>query len=192
MTKVFNSKPLEDRDRLALMVAENSQALEKGLRVVDPGKGRGKWGPMDLLGVDATGRPVIIDVAPQARDDLLVEGLSHLRWFHQYRHQMLPLLGERARDLFVHPRLILVAPDFSACFQDAVAALENLPVDLFRLRLLQSDNENGLLIEYANSSTHKESSGEQLEQDISLPSTMIPLGEEEIASFMKMESSFDL
>jgi len=192
VTKVFNSKPLEDRDRLALMVAENSQALEKGLRVVDPGKGRGKWGPMDLLGVDATGRPVIIDVAPQARDDLLVEGLSHLRWFHQYRHQMLPLLGERARDLFVHPRLILVAPDFSACFQDAVAALENLPVDLFRLRLLQSDNENGLLIEYANSSTHKESSGEQLEQDISLPSTMIPLGEEEIASFMKMESSFDL
>ena len=192
MTKVFNSKPLEDRDRLALMVAENSQALEKGLRVVDPGKGRGKWGPMDLLGVDATGRPVIIDVAPQARDDLLVEGLSHLQWFHQYRHQMLPLLGDRARDLFVHPRLILVAPDFSARCQDAVTTLENLPVDLFRLRLLQSENENGLLIEYAYSSMHKESSGEQPEQDISLPSTMISLGEEEIASFMKMESSFDL
>jgi hypothetical protein len=192
VTKVFNSQPLEDRDRLARMVAENSQALEKGLRVVDPGKGRGKWGPMDLLAVDKTGRPVIIDVAPQARDDLLVEGLSHLRWFHQYRHQMLPLLGDRAKDLFVHPRLVLVAPDFSTSCQNAVAALKSLPVDLFRLRLLQSENEDGLLIELAYSSMQREPPGEYPAQKISLPSTMIPLGEEEIASFMKTKSSFDL
>ena len=192
MTKVFNSQPLEDRDRLASMVAENSQSLEKGLRVIDPGKGRGKWGPMDLLAVDLSGRPVIIDVAPRARDDLLIEGLSHLSWFHRYRHQMLPLLGEKARDLFVQPRLILVAPDFSACCQDAVAALDGLPVALYRLRLLHSDNEDGLLIELVHSSTPDEPDGESPAGDVSLPSTMIPLGEEEIASFMKMKSSFDL
>ena len=192
MTRVFNSQPLEDRDRLARMVAENSQSLEKGLRVVDPGKGRGQWGPMDLLAVDITGRPVIIDVTPEARDDLLVEGLSHLHWFQRYRHQMQPLLGDKAKDLFVHPRLILVAPDFSICCQHAVAALDSLPVDLYRLRLLHSENEDGLLIELAYSSTQVESSGERQAWGVSLLSTMIPLGEEEIASFMKMKSSFDL
>ena len=192
MTKVFNSKPLENRDRLAQMVAENSQSLEKGLRVIDPGKGRGQWGPMDLLAVDAAGGPVIIDVRPESGDDLLVEGLSHLGWFKQYRHQMLPLLGDKAKDLFVQPRLILVAPDFSSCCQDAVAALENLTVDLYRLRLLHSDDENGLLIELVRSSVRTESAEEGSGREISLPSTMIPLGEEEIASFMKMKPSFDL
>jgi hypothetical protein len=192
VTKVFNSQPLEDRDRLARMVAENSQSLEKGLRVIDPGKGRGQWGPMDLLAVDVSGGPVIIDVAAQARDDLLVEGLSHLSWFGRYRHRMLPLLGDKARDLFVEPRLILVAPDFSACCQDAVAALDGLPVALYRLRLLHSDNEDGLLIELVHSSMPDETEVQSPSGDISLPSNMIPLGEEEIASFMKMASSFDL
>jgi len=192
MTKVFNSQPLEDRDRLARMVAENSSSIEKGLRVVDPGKGRGQWGPMDLLAVDSTGRPVIIDVTPEVRDDLLVEGLSHLHWFQRYRHRMQPLLEEKTRDLFVHPRLILVAPDFSGCCQQAVAALEHPPVDLYRLRLLHSENEDGLLIELAYSSAQRESTGERQTPDVSLPSTVIPLGEEEIASFMKMKSSFDL
>jgi RecB family endonuclease NucS len=192
VTKVFNSQPLEDRDGLARMVAENAQSLEKGLRVVDPGKGRGQWGPMDLLAVDHTGRPAIIDVAPQARDDLLVEGLSHLYWFQRYRHQVLPLLGEKTQDLIVHPRLILVAPDFSTGCQNAVAALENLSVDLFRLRLLHSDNEDGLLIELAYSTTRTEPAGKHPAQDISVPAAMIPLGEEEIASFMKMKFSLDL
>jgi len=192
VTKVFNSRPMEDRDRLARMVAENSQSLEKGLRVVDPGKGRGTWGPMDLLAVDGDGRPVIIDVIPEIRDDLLVEGLSHVHWFQRYRHQMLPLLGEKARDLIVQPRLILVAPDFSAPFQNAVAALECLPVDLYRLRLLHSEQEDGLLIELVCSSIRTESAEEQPSGDLSLPSIMIPLGEEEIASFLKMRSTFDL
>ena len=192
MTKVFNSQPLEDRDRLARMVAENSQSLEKDLRVVDPGKGRGKWGPMDLLAVDHHGQPVIIDVSPQVRDDLLVEGLSHLQWFQRYRHQMIPLLGEKAKDLFVPPRLILVAPDFSSCCQDAAAALDGLPVDLFRIRLLHSDNEDGLLIELVYSSTRTEPAEEHSAGDVSLPSIMIPLGEEEIASFMKSRPRFDL
>jgi hypothetical protein len=173
-------------------VAENSQALEEGLRVVDPGKGRGQWGPMDLLAVDATGRPVIIDVTPQARDDLLVESLAHLRWFHHYRHQMVPLLSDRIKDLMVKPRLVLVAPDFSTDCQEAVATLENIPVDLFRLRLLQSENEEGLLIEPVLSSTQKEPSEERPAEKISLPSLMIPLDEEEIAVFMKMKSSSGL
>jgi hypothetical protein len=147
---------------------------------------------MDLLAVDITGRPVLIDVAPEARDDLLVEGLSHLQWFQRYRHQMQPLLGEKSRDLFGHPRLILVAPDFSSRCQQAVAALESQPVDLYRLRLLHSENEDGLLIELAYSSSQTESSGERQIRDVSLPSTMIPLGEEEITSFMKMKSTFDL
>jgi hypothetical protein len=192
MTKVFNSQPLEDRDRLARMVAENSQSLEKGLRVVDPGKGRGTWGPMDLLAVDASGRPVIIDVTPRARDDLLVEGLSHLQWFGRYGHEMLPLPGDKAKDLFTQPRLILVAPDFSTCCRNAVTALHSLPVDLYRLRLLHSENEDGLLIEPVCSSRQAESSAETPAKDVSLPSIMVPLGEEEIASFMETKSSFDL
>jgi hypothetical protein len=192
VTKIFNSQPVQDRDRLARLVAENAQALEKNLRVVDPGKGRGKWGPMDLLAVDAKGQPVIIDVSPITRDDLLVEGLSHLKWFHQYRHQIAALLKDRTEELFVSPRLILVAPDFSDCCQNAVAALEQVPVDLFRLRWLQSEDEEGLLIEFIVSSVQKEQTPGDTGLTGSLCPVTIPLAEEEIASFIKANPQHDL
>jgi RecB family endonuclease NucS len=192
LTKIFNSLPLENKDKLAQLVAQHAQSLEEGLRVVDPGKGRGKWGPMDLLAVDGKGRPVIIDVAPQARDDLLVEGLSHLTWFNQYRHQMTALLKEKAQELFVHPRLILVAPDFSELCQKAITALEHVAVDLFRLRWLQSEGEEGLLIEPVFSSAAKEKIAAEPAVTLSnLPGT-IQLAEEEIVSFLRMKPQFDL
>jgi RecB family endonuclease NucS len=192
VTKIFNSQPLEDRDKLAQLVADHATSLEKNLRVVDPGKGRGKWGPMDLLAVDGKGYTVIIDVSPRTRDDLLVEGLSHLSWFDQYRHQVAPPREEQAEELFVPPRLILVAPDFSDRCQKAVAALENVRIDLYRLRWLQSDDEEGLLIEPVYSSAGKEKTAGELTTHLAAVPGMVQLGEEEIASFMKTDLHYDL
>jgi len=192
MTKVFSSLPLEDRDRIARLVAENAPALEKELRVVDPGKGRGKWGPMDLLAVDGRGRPVIIDVCPRADDELLVEGLAHLGWFGQYRHQISALLSEKSGELLLHPRLILVAPDFSTRCQQAAAALEGVAVDLIRLRPLEADGEEGLLVESIFSTQPKEPQTIASGLAESLPARSVPLNEEEILSFLKMRPGSDL
>lgn len=193
MTMVFNRLPIEDREELAKLVAEHCQVLEENLRVTDQPGGGGKWGPMDLLAVDANGRLVVIDVATQQGDQLLVEGLAHIGWLSRNQHQLADLATEREIDLTVYPRLILVAPDFSAALQEAVDGLRTISVDLFRFRWLEAEGEKGLLLELAFTSSAKEETKIGPEGPFPfLAEGVVPLTEEEIAAFMKMDLRFTI
>jgi RecB family endonuclease NucS len=192
MTKVFSYLPVEDRDKLAQLVAEHAQALEKGLRVLKHRVKGGEWGPMDLLALDAKGRPVIIDVAPLPGDQLLVEGLAHVAWLRQNQAQVATLLENHEGNTSFQHRLILVAPDFSDTLQKAAGGLEALVVDLYRFRLLEADDEKALLVESVFSSAATEKISVESEESISLSEGIIPLAEEEIATFMNMDPRFTL
>jgi len=193
MTAIFTRLPLEDREELAKLVAEHCQALEEDLKIVGQREGGGKWGPMDLLAVDTHGRLVVIDVALQQGDQLLVEGLAHVGWLCRNRHQMAGLVTEQEADLSLSPRLILVAPDFSAALQEAIGGLGTVAIDLFRFRWLEAGGQKGLLLEPTFISSAKEEM--KMGPEGSFPSLVegfVPLAEEEIATFMKMDPRFTL
>lgn len=191
MTLVFTHLPLKDREELAKLVAEHCVALEEGLKIVDQQEGGGKCGPMDLLGVDAQCRLVVIDVSPQGGDQLLVEGLAHVSWLWRNRHQIADVVAEREANLALYPRLILVAPNFSPSLQEAIRGLRFMAIDSYSFRWLEAGGEKGLLLELAFSSWAKEQEKARLESPFPvLAEGFVPLTEEEIADFMKMDSRF--
>jgi RecB family endonuclease NucS len=193
MTKVFNSLPLEDGEKLIQLVAEHCRALDENLQIVGQEQIGRKWGPMDLLALDAKGRPVIIDVAPQTGEQLLVRGLADVSWLYKNRHQLADLLAERQANPDLYPRLILVAPDFSAQLQEAIEGLCAMAIDLFRFRWLESGEEKGLLLESAFTSRMEEKEADAPQNSfLPLPQGLVPLAEEEIAAFLKMERPFTL
>ena len=193
MTKVFASLPLKDRKQLAQLVAEHCQALDESLKVVERSGEEEIWGSMDLLAIDGGSRPVIIDVALQDGDELLVEGLAHLGWMAQNRKLLAALMAEEEVNMDLSPKLILVAPDFSSTLQKAATGLTNLAIDLFRFRWLESGEEKGLFLESAFSSASRETpAGEALGSSGTLSKSIVPLEEEEIATFMNMNPRFTL
>jgi RecB family endonuclease NucS len=193
MTMVFTPMPLENREDLARLVAEHCEILEEGLKIVERGEGGTNWGPMDLLAMDARGRLAVIEVAPRQGDQLLVEGLAHMGWFHRNRQRIAGPLTEQGVDLALYPRLILVAEDFSTIFREAMEGLRNMAVDLLRYRWLEASGQKGFLLESVFSS----SSGEEMKtvsQALisSLTEGIVPLAEEEIATFIEMDPRFTL
>jgi len=191
VTLVFTHLPLKNREELAKLVAEHCAALEQGLKILDQHDGGGKFGPMDLLGVDVQRRLVVIDVSPRQADQLLVEGLAHVSWLWRNRHQIADVVADRQANLVLYPRLILVAPNFSPSFQEAIQGLRFMAIDSFSFRWLEAGGEKGLLLELAFSSWAKEQEKAGLEGPFPfLAEGFVPLNEEEIAAFMKMDSRF--
>ncbi len=193
MTVIFNHLPVENSEKLVKLVAEHCAVLEEGLKVVDQGGKDGKRGPMNLLAVDTRGRLVVIDVATQPEDQLLVEGLAHVAWLCRNCSQRTDFVTELDADLTLYPKLILVAPDFSTTLQEAVQGSPGMSIDLFRFRLLEVKEEKGLLLESALTSSAKE--GIETGPDNLLPppgEDIVPLAEEEIATFMSMDHRFSL
>ena len=193
MAKVFSSLPLEDRRQLAQLVADHCQALDENLKVVGRSGQEELWGPMDLLAIDEGRRLVIIDVALQAGDDLLVQGLAHLSWISQNQQLLTALLAEEQVNIDMSPRLILVAPDFSSVIQKAADGLTSVAIDLFRFRWLESGEEKGILLESVFSTTSRQKSASEAQRSsASLSKSIVPLEEEEIAIFMNMDPRFTL
>jgi hypothetical protein len=193
MTMALTNLPLEDREALAQLVAEHCRALEEGLIVLDRRVGSAKIGPIDLLAADAHGRLVVIDVTPQGGDQLLLEGLIHVGWLRRNHRQMADLMPEQKVDPALFPRLILVARDFSTPFREAIEGMGTPAIDLFRFRWLRAGSEEGLLLELVSTSWAKEAS--KLKTEVSLPALgegIVPLAEEEIATFMEMNSRFTI
>lgn len=193
MTTVFTPMPLEDKEDLAKLVVEHSEILEEGLKIVERGEGGANWGPLDLLAVDAGGRLALIEVAPRQGDHLLVEGLAHMAWFHRNRLGIADQLTEQGADLALYPRLILVAEDFSTMLRDAIEGLRNTAVDLLRYRWLEAGGQKGFLLESIFSS----STGEEIKTASQAPISslnegIVPLAEEEIATFIGMDPRFTL
>jgi len=193
MTIAFTHLPVEDRETLAELVAEHCQALEEGLQVVGRRMGSAKTGPIDLLAVDARGRLVVIDVTPQGGDHLLLEGLAHVRWLRRTHQQMANLASEQKADLTLFPRLILVAREFSAALREAIGGLGAPATDLFRFRWLEAGGQKGLLLELVSTSWALDA--KKPKPEVPLPTLVegiVALAEEEIATFMEMNSRFTL
>jgi hypothetical protein len=193
MTMAFTNLPLEDRGALAQLVSERCQDLEEGLVVLGQGVGSAKIGPIDILATDAHGRLVAIDVTPSGGDQLLLEGLAHVRWLRQNHRQVAHLVPEQKVDLTLFPRLILVAQDFSTALREAIEGLGTPATDLFRFRWLKAGDRKGLLLELVSTSGAKETGN--LKGEVPLPTLgegIVSLDEEEIAAFMEMNPRFTI
>ncbi len=187
MTLVFAHLPLENREDLAKLVAEHCRALEEDLRLIARRLDGSKWGPMDLLAVDAHHRLVIIDVSPREGNQLLLEGLAHLGWLHRNHSQLTRLVGEQEFNLTLPPRLILVARGFPEGLQEVIDGLASLAIDLYRFRWLEAGDQKGLLLEPVFVSSERKKSDQGVEAPLLPPAEgSVRLAEEEIAAFMEL------
>jgi hypothetical protein len=135
------------RSQVIAVIREPWGAIEEHLLALDSSVPCSPCGVIDVLGVDAASRLVVIDVDPFTADGLLLRGLSHMEWLVRNAANVHRMYPDKPIDFAAPPRLVLVAPRFSAAVRHAVAQISEPEVACVRYRGLDVSGWTGLFFE---------------------------------------------
>jgi hypothetical protein len=135
------------RDRLPALVAEFAGALEDGLRAIDTSIPCHPCGEIDLLAVSRAGHVTIVDVDAGANDALLARGLAHFHWVVRNMPNLRRMYREPAINFSLQPRLVLLAPQFSALLRSMARQLSGPQVQWVRYHAVESAGGPAVLFE---------------------------------------------
>lgn len=135
------------RQQVAAAVREFEGALEEGLRCIDADVSCGSCGEIDLLAVDRASRLAVVDFETTASDELLVRGLGHADWITGNVPNLRRMLRGVAINFSVPPRLVLLAPQFSARMRCAGRQVTGLQISWIRYQVVETPGRTGILFE---------------------------------------------
>jgi hypothetical protein len=141
MTLKIKSISIGERDKLEPMLVANPEVIEEGLRVITHQQ-QTDTGPLDILGVDADGTMVVIELKNEAAEGHLDQGLRYYDWCRQN----IAWIGQAFKDHRINnkalPRLVLIAPAFSETVRQ-IAKYVAIGVDLKLIEYQAVENEKG-------------------------------------------------
>jgi hypothetical protein len=142
-------RPLQlTRDRLAAVLPLDwSGALEDGLRTIDARIPCHPCGEIDVLAVDRTSKLTIIDFDTTLNDGLLLRGLGHVDWVVRNAQNLQRMCPAQTIDAAVPPRLVLLAPQFSAVLRRVMRQFTHLSIQWFRYHTVDTPAGVGILFE---------------------------------------------
>ena len=132
---------IEERNKLEPMLVENPYVIEESLRVVTHQQ-QTDTGPLDILGVDADGTLVVIELKNEAAEGHLDQGLRYYDWCRQNIAWISQAFKEHHINNEVLPRLILVAPSFTETVRQ-IAKYVAIGVELKLCEYQAVENEKG-------------------------------------------------
>jgi hypothetical protein len=136
------------RDRLAaILPLDWSGALEDGLRTIDARIPCDPCGEIDVLAADRTRKLTIIDFDTTLNDGLLLRGLGHFDWVARNAPNVQRMCPAQAFDSSLPPRLILLAPQFSAVVRRAMRQLTHPQIQWVRYHTVETPGGVGILFE---------------------------------------------
>ena len=136
------------RDQLAAAVPHDwSGALDEGLRTIDVRIPCPPCGEMDVLAVDRASKLTIIDFDTTANDGLLLRGIGHFDWVVRNTQTIQRMCPSQRFDTSRPPRLILLAPQFSALLRAAMRQLTRPQLQCVRYHAVETAAGLGVLFE---------------------------------------------
>ena len=137
-----------DRDRLAaIFPLDWGGALEDGLRTIATRISCHPCGEIDVLAVERTRKLTIIDFDTTLNDGLLLRGLGHFDWVVRNVQNIQRMCPDHAIDSALPPRLVLLAPQFSAVLRRVMRQLTHPQIQWFRYHTVDTPGGVGILFE---------------------------------------------
>ena len=139
------------KDQLTATLMECREALEPGLRPLATGVACSPYGEIDLLALDGSNQLTVIDIETTVDDGLLVRGLAHAEWMARNESTLRRLGQASVAHPADQPRLILVAPGFSALLVAGVRRLTDVRVTCFKYHPVAIADRIAIFIEQVRS-----------------------------------------
>ena len=135
------------RSQVIAVLREPWGAIDEHLMAIDSSVPCSPCGVIDVLAVDSAGRLVVIDIDTFDADGLLLRGLGHMEWLVRNAPNVRRMYPGRTIDFAAPPRLILVAPRFSATIRHAVSQISDPEIACVRYHGLDVSGWTGLFFE---------------------------------------------
>lgn len=139
MALKIRSISIGERDKLEPLLVANPEVIEDGLRVITHQQ-QTDTGPLDILGVDADGTLVVIELKNEAAEGHLDQGLRYYDWCRQN----IAWIAQAFKDFGINdkalPRLVLIAPSFTETVRQ-IAKYVAIGVDLKLYEYQAVENE---------------------------------------------------
>ena len=114
------SREFLDREQLVSFLSNHPSALEEGMQLIDRNIPYESSETIELLTMDCTNQLSIVDLDISPNEALLLRGLGHFDWMARNHRIVSRMYHDQPVNFSLHPRLILVAPDFSMLFRSVV------------------------------------------------------------------------
>jgi hypothetical protein len=135
MRPTFRKLVVRDIGNLERLVAENSEGVEPGLKIVDSRLLLGQ-AAIDLVGLDSKGSLVLIALDFSADDGLLLRVMDAYSWCLEYPdtlRRLYPMAQASSRP----PRILFIVEKMTDAFLRRVKQLSFLEIDCFEFRHLE-------------------------------------------------------
>jgi hypothetical protein len=135
------------RSQVIAVIQEPRDAIEEHLHAIDASVPCSPCGVIDVLAIDAASRLVVIDVDTFAADGLLLRGLGHMEWLVRNAGNVRRMYPGKTIDFAAPPRLVLVAPRFSAAVKHAVSQIAEPEIACVRYHGVDVSGWTGVFFE---------------------------------------------
>jgi hypothetical protein len=176
---------LERVEQLHSFLLESPENLESGLKILKPAVPTPCGDAIDLLGLDAEGRFVLLETKIGPDERLLERLIDHFDWFRTNQALFCQFHERENPSPDLPPRGILVGPGFDPTLSRRIEYLKGLEVDLFRYQVFLRRNSRFLSLERVGSNR----SGTRIEEPVpaAAPAGLVPLSDEEMREFELFE-----
>lgn len=152
MTTIFHNAQI-NKEKLRQIILKNPQSLFAGLSFIDLQMVTDESGIIDFLGVDASGRMVLVNFDVQANDQMLIEMLAQMQWLKKNEGLIKRLFFSESVNFELLPHMLLVCPVFSNKIQSAVKQLIDKDIKLFKFKYLVSGSDDAIIFDEVFSNT---------------------------------------
>ena len=138
---------VKDENELQKIVVSDISVVERGLTVVCNNMPMDAKTNLDVLCHDEYGQLVILKASTKENDNMFFEGLKILTYVNNVK----PLLKFSYKDFKISetkmPRLIFLAPSFSAQLVDVVGQMQGIQMDLYKWEYFEFNDTKALHLE---------------------------------------------
>ena len=135
------------REQVAQVLKEFEGAIEAGLTGIDAGIPCAPYGEIDFLAVDRASQLTIMDFETAPGDDLLMRGLGHFDWVVRNIPNLRRMFRGQAINFSLQPRVILLAPHFSARMRSVARQITRPNIYCVRYHFVETPGRAGILFE---------------------------------------------
>ena len=141
-------------DQLAAMLMELNGLIETGLTLIDEKLPCAAREPVDLVGIDHSGRLTFIDFDTRPNNLLLLRGIGHLDWALSNGPTLQRMYAGCPIQFSLPPRVLLLAPDFSPLFGIVLRRVALPQLECLKYQLVDLPDGLGILFERRALSRH--------------------------------------
>ncbi len=146
MTTVFHRTNIS-KEKLKEIIAKNPHSLMDGLSFIDFQLATDEQGVIDFLGVDGTGRLVLVNFDTDANDAMFITALSQIYWLKKNHGLIKRLFFSENIDFSLEPQMLLVAGGFSGKLKYALKQTKLQDIKLVEFKYITAQGKDAIIFE---------------------------------------------